>query len=606
MLTHVQREKREGEGRPLSMALIRRLFAYTQPFRRIRNWLFVLVVVRAMLLPSLAWIIGAILGGPVARLDTQGILLGALGYAALAGLTQWLFGYRMGLALALGEAVLYDLRSRMFRHLQSQPMSFFHRNRVGRLISRFTSDAEAVRVGVQDVLFVSLVQGGQMAMAGAFMCWYDPVLFLVILGMAPVLWAINAYFRRRLSEAYRSVQESFSRVTGTLAESVSGIRITQGFVRQEVNAGMFQELLEDHSRYNLDAARASGVFLPLLEFNSQVFIAAVLLLGGWRVFAGQTDVENLYQFVLMSNLFFAPIQNLAVQYNNALTAMAGAERVFSLLDTKPDWSDPPDARPLDGMQGRVEFDGVTFGYDPARIVLSDIVFTAEPGRTTALVGETGSGKSTIINLIAKFYLPARGVVRIDGRDIHGVTSESLHRQMGIVLQQNFLFTGTVMDNIRVGRPSAGDAEVLEAARRLDCLDLLDALPDGFQTRVGEGGSGISLGQRQLICFARALLADPRILLLDEATSSVDTITEARIQRALSVLLRDRTSIVVAHRLSTVRNADQVLVLSEGRIVERGSHAELIALGGEYADLYRQFIQVAEGQSHPGVPGCRLA
>jgi ATP-binding cassette subfamily B protein len=594
MLTHVQREKREGEERPLSLALIRRLFTYTQPFRRTRNWLFVLVVVRSMLLPTLAWTIGAILGGPVARMDTQGILLGALGYAALAGLTQWMFRYRTGLALDLGESVLYDLRSRMFRHIQSQPMSFFHRNRVGRLIARFTSDAEAVRVGVQDVLFVCMVQGGQMVMAGVLMCWYDPVLFLVVLGMAPILLVINRYFRRRMGEAYRSVQESFSRVTATLAESVSGIRVTQGFVRQKVNAGMFQELVEDHSRYNMDAARASGVYLPLLEFNSQLFIAAVLLFGGWRVFAGQTDVENLYQFVLMANLFFAPIQNIGVQYNHALTAMAGAERVFRLLDTKPEWADRPEAKPLDRMQGRVELADVTFGYDPGRIVLHDVSFTADPGETTALVGETGSGKSTIINLIAKFYLPTRGVVRIDGQDICGVTSESLHRQMGIVLQQNFLFTGTVMDNIRVGRPSATDADVLEAARRLDCYDLLDALPDGFQTRVGEGGSGISLGQRQLICFARALLADPRILLLDEATSSVDTITEARIQKALSVLLRDRTSVVVAHRLSTVRNANRVLVLDEGRIVERGSHAELIALGGQYADLYRQFIQVAEG------------
>jgi ATP-binding cassette subfamily B protein len=275
-----------------------------------------------------------------------------------------------------------------------------------------------------------------------------------------------------------------------------------------------------------------------------------------------------------------------------MTAMAGAERVFALLDTQPDWSDPPDATELPLIAGCVEFQRVTFGYEPDRPVLCDLSFVAEPGQTIALVGHTGSGKTTMINLIAKFYLPNAGSVRIDGHDLRTVSGLSLHRQMGIVLQQNFLFHSTVADNIRVGRPAASDEEVIEAVRRLDCLDLLGDLPDGFQTNVGERGVTLSSGQRQLICFARALLADPRILILDEATSSIDTQTEARLQAALAILLRGRTSFIVAHRLSTIRNADQVLVLDHGRLVEHGRHESLLAADGVYAALYRRFIQAA--------------
>ncbi len=594
LLTHVQRERRDKELRPLSMGLIRRLIEFTAPYRFKRNMLFLLVIVRSIQLPVMAWAIGAVLGGPISRMDPRGILWGVAGYALLSVTTQWTLVYRSLLALQLGESVICDLRKLMFKRLQEMPMSYHNRTRLGRLISRFSSDSESVRAGVQNVLFVSLVQFGQMLIAGALMVWYDWFLFLIVFTLAPGIWLATNYFRKRLSRAYRAVQESFSRITATLAESIGGIRVTQGFVREETNAGMFHELAADHYKYNLDAARAAGIFIPLLEFNTQVFVALVLMVGGWRVFHGLSEVEALYQFVLMAGIFFGPIQAIGGQYNQALTAMAGAERVFALLDAKPEWTDPPNAVLLPDIQGNVEFRHVNFEYVPGKPVLKDVSFAAAPGQTIAFVGHTGSGKSSIINLISKFYLPTSGQVLIDGHSILDLDTDSLHRHMGIVLQQNFLFTGTVWDNVRYGKPEATREEIVQAAKTLDCLDLISCLPDGFNTVVGERGAGISLGQRQLICFTRAMLANPRVLILDEATSSVDTLTEARIQRALETLLKDRTNFVVAHRLSTIRHADLVLVLDQGSIVERGTHETLLALDGVYADLYRQFIKVVEG------------
>jgi ATP-binding cassette subfamily B protein len=497
--------------------------------------------------------------------------------------------------------VVNGLRAEIFEKTQRQPMSFFHRMKLGRILSRVTSDVEAVRVGIQDVGFVSAIQFGQMVFAAVVLISYDWKMFLVVICMAPVLWVVNRRFRMRLSQLTRASQESFSRVTATLAESVGGIRVTQGFVRQDTNAGLFRSLLSDHSKYNIALARTSAVLAPILELNSQFFVAMLLIVGGWRSFHGDMQADDLIMFFFLANIFFSPITIIGNQYNQGLLAMAGAERIFRLIDTPPDWEDAPDATDLpDPRKGRgrpagarVEFRGISFGYDPSRLVLHDINFEAEPGQTVALVGHTGSGKSSIINLVAKFYLPTRGEVLIDGREIRALTSHSLHRQMGIVQQQNFLFSGTVLDNIRLGRPGAAEDDVRAAMRRLDCLDLFDDLPRGLHTEVGEKGSGLSVGQRQLVCFARALLADPRLLVLDEATSSIDALTEARIQRALAALLRGRTSFVVAHRLSTIRHADLVLVLDQGRIIERGTHAELLTLRGHYAALYRQFVQVDE-------------
>lgn len=586
----------EEQFKPLEWGLIRRMFTYARPVKRKLNILLVLTVFRSAQLPALIWASATIISGPIARHDIGVLPWAVLGYALLALTTDAMFHWRQRYALEIGETVVNGLRAEIFAKMQRQPMSFFHRVKLGRIISRVTSDVESLRVGIQDVMFVSAIQFGQMLFTAIVMVRCDWVLFLIVAGLAPVLWSVNRHFRVRLSHLTRASQESFSRVTATLAESVNGIRVTQGFVRQETNAGLFRGLLADHSRYNMALARTSAKLTPLLELNSQFFVAILLLFGGWRVFEGAMTMDALITFFFLSNFFFSPIAVIGNQYNQALVAMAGAERVFRLIDTKPDWEDAPDAVALPAVPGtgvRVEFRKISFGYDPARPVLHEVDFTVEPGQTVALVGHTGSGKSSIINLAAKFYLPTHGDLLIDGRDVRTITSHSLHRQMGMVQQQNFLFSGSVLDNIRLARPEATEEDVRAAARQLDCLDILDALPKGLHSEVGERGAGLSVGQRQLVCFTRALLADPRLVILDEATSSIDALTEARLQKALVTLLRGRTSFVVAHRLSTIRHADLVLVLDQGHVIERGTHAELLARGGHYAALYRQFVQVDE-------------
>jgi len=507
----------------------------------------------------------------------------------------------MRFALELGEAVVHDLRRDIYAHLLRMPVDFFRRTQIGRLIGRVTSDVDVVRIGVQDAAFVSLVQTGNFLVSAALMLFYDWKLFLVVLVMAPILWSIVRTFRVGLSRAYRAQQESFSRVTARLAESVTGIREIQSFVRQEVNGEVFRELIHDHSRYNYGSAKQSAVFQPLLEFNGQLFLAILLVVGGYQALHHEVRLDAVIQFLFLSNAFFAAIPMIGNQYNQALTAMAGAERVFHLLDTEPAWLDAPDATALPLVRGRVEFRDVSFEYEPGRPVLSGVSFVAEPGQTIAIVGHTGGGKTTMMALVAKLYEPTNGSVLVDGCDLRRVDGRSLRAQIASVTQENYLFSGDVLDNVRLGRPEASAQEIREAARELGVLDLVLDLPNGFETEVGEGGGGLSVGQRQIVCFVRALLAAPRVLLLDEATSSVDPVTEARVQEALRRLLAGRTSFVVAHRLSTIRHADHVLVLEHGRIVERGSHTELLRHGGRYATLYRQFVSAADLEPNLVVP-----
>lgn len=603
-----------AKGSTVNWATVRRVLGYTKPYAGKRNGIFIVTSLRAVQKPVLAWSIGAVINGPITGGDWTGTVWGAIGFMVWAVFTELTFHFRQRWALELGESVVHDLRRDVYAHLQTMPLVFFHTTKLGRILSRVVTDIEMVRRGVQQVFFFSLLLFGQMIGTAAFMLYYNPVLFAVLLALAPLVWGAQRYFSPRLGKASRAVAESQSRLTGHLAESVRGMRVIQAYGREARNAMDYNALVDRHAENNVAFAGESARYVPLLDLNSQLFLAALLAVGGYGALAGWEGMQvgDLIAFFFLANLFFQPLQHVAQLNTQAIQSMAGAERVFQLLDTPPAWADAADARELpdprlgggagvasggaasaaEAKGARIAFERVSFGYEPGRRVLHDVSFTAAPGATVALVGATGSGKSTITNLLAKFYRPDEGVVRVDGHDLAELRGASVRRQVGLVAQTNFLFSGTVLDNLRFGRLDATREDVREAARALDCLDLLEGLPEELDTMVGEGGRSLSLGQRQLVCFVRALLADPRILILDEATSAVDTLTESRLQGALARLLAGRTSVVVAHRLSTIVAADLILVLEDGRVVERGTHHDLLGRRGAYWRLYREFAAAA--------------
>ncbi|MGQ0530616.1 MAG: ABC transporter ATP-binding protein [Panacagrimonas sp.] len=588
----------EGRSSALNWRVLRRIYAYTHPHAAKRNWIFALTALRAVQRPMMGFALGWVVNTAITPGDWHLTLWGALGFALLALFTEITFYVRQRATLELGESVVHDLRTHFFTNLQAMNLAYFHRTKLGSILSRMISDIENVRRGVQHVFFFTPMLFGMMAVSSALMLWQNAALFTTLMLIAPVIAWINRRFHGRMSEASRAVQRSHSRITGKVAESVNGMRVIQSCVQEEPNFDRYDTLVGSHAGNNVRLGRDQAVYLSLLDFNSQAFLALLLAIGGYGALQGwgAIQADDVVTFFFLSNHFFHPLQQIGRLYTISVMAMAGAERICSVLDETPDWTDPPNAPPLPLARGQIEVRNLSFGYLPQQRVLRDIDLSIQAGQTVALVGATGSGKSTLASLIAKFYLPQAGRIEVDGHDLAAHQTASWRQQISIVPQRNFLFTGTVLDNIRLGKLDATEADVRAAAAALDALAILDDLPQGLHTPVGENGHQLSLGIRQLICFVRAWLANPRLLILDEATSAIDTLTEARLQRALNTLLSGRTSIIIAHRLSTIRRADLICVLDHGRIVERGTHRQLLDLQGRYAALHTQFVAASASPS----------
>lgn len=572
----------EAIERPFNKRQLIRLLAYMKPYKRTVMLSLALMVIAAV----------SSLGSPFLMsraIDSlsQGnkLVWLVLGMVALAIFDALCTRGRIRLMETAGRKALATLREDLFHHIQTMSFSFFDTRSAGKILVRVINDVNALNAlftnGIVNVLIDCLV----LVLLMVIMLAANWKLTLIGFSILPLLILLLFRYKNIMRHRWQVVRNKRSNMNGYLHESLSGMRVTQAFVREDENADTFANVNDDIRFHWMRAIRANALFWPLLDVTGAIGTALVYYFGVKLIQANTLSLADLLLILWYLGRFWMPLNNLSNFYSSLLTASASMERIFEIMDTPPMVHDSEDAQPMPPIEGTVAFEHVTFGYGPEKVVLHDVSFTVKPGQTVALVGPTGSGKSTIVNLISRFYDVTDGAVTIDGHDIRSVQLDSLRRQMSVMQQESFVFSGTVMDNIRYGRLEATDAEVMEAAKAVYAHDFIMAMDKGYQTEVNERGSSLSVGQKQLISFARALLNDPKILILDEATSSIDTRTEMMIQKALEVLLKGRTSFVIAHRLSTIRNADVIMVISDGRITERGNHDELIQLeGGHYRAL----------------------
>jgi ATP-binding cassette subfamily B multidrug efflux pump len=586
----VESESQYDKGYDPNVA--RRLFAYARPYsgKLILAMLFMLGASAAAVAGP--YFVKVAIDSGLSAGDYNALRYTILAYLIVAVL-HWVFTYyRVNLMAWVGQAVIYDLRTDLFDHLQELSLGFYSRYSVGRVITRVINDVEVLRDFLTWAVLAITRDIFTLILIIIVMLSMDFRLALITFSVLPFMALATIIFRRYSRPAYRKVRAAISWVNSVLAENVNGVRVVQAFSRQKYNYENFANYV---NRYHLErsiyAAKLASFFSPVVDVLGAIATMLVVWLGGSAVLGNQITAGVLVAFVLYIGRFFDPIRDLSRRFDALQSTMAGGERILALLDTEVEVRDAKNARDLPPIKGEVRFESVSFHYadDPA-LVLDNINLDVRAGETVALVGETGAGKTTIVKLLGRFHDPTSGCVRVDGFDLRTVTQRSLRRQMGMVLQDPFLFNGTVKENILFGRLNAGDEDVIAAAKAVGAHDFIMGLKNGYDTSVEEGGVLLSVGQRQLISFARALLADPRILILDEATSSVDAQTEQIIQRALETLLKERTSFVIAHRLSTITKADRIVVVDGGRIIEQGTHEELLAKQGMYYELYKTGFQ----------------